>query len=109
MIHETLHMLDFESGVLSDQYRFQEVYDHYEYLLKKWYSTSEKKLTGKYNLSYYLEPTEVFARCGEIYFARICGVRSSLLGNARGFAYPEDELLLEKINKYYEPLLKRRK
>ena len=57
---------------------------------------------SKYNLDYYFVPTEVFARCGELYFTRFRGVDNSLLRFERGFDYPENEKLLELIKKYYD-------
>ena len=60
------------------------------------------RIYSKYNLDYYLVPTEVFARCGELYFTRFRGVDNSLLKFERGFDYPENEKLLELIKKYYD-------
>lgn len=81
----------------------------YEACLQEYLSDCEDpdlkaRLNGnsKYNLDYYLVPTEVFARCGELYFTRFRGVDNSLLKFERGFDYPENEKLLELIKKYYD-------
>jgi hypothetical protein len=66
-----------------------------------------KVLQGKtkYNLAYYLQSTEVFARCFEIYLARIRKVDNSLLSPTKGFAYPEDEELEVLIESFYTTLI----
>ena len=81
----------------------------YEACLQEYLSDCEDpdlkaRLNGnsKYNLDYYFVPTEVFARCGELYFTRFRGVDNSLLRFERGFDYPENEKLLELIKKYYD-------
>lgn len=113
MTHEYFHMLDYEYGEMSRKASFQEVYElckqsmekHVEALpedsemKKAWYGKT------KYNRNYYLEPTEVFARCGEIYITRILGVTNSLCEPELGFAYPDNEVLNEKIGQFYGAFL----
>ena len=108
-VHEFLHMYDHFHGMLSEGYDFKEIRLQYETCLQEYLSDCEDpdlkaRLNGnsKYNLDYYLVPTEVFARCGELYFTRFRGVDNSLLKFERGFDYPENEKLLELIKKYYD-------
>ena len=108
-VHEFLHMYDHFHGMLSEGYDFKEVRLQYESCLQEYLSDCEDpdlkaRLNGnsKYNLDYYFVPTEVFARCGELYFTRFRGVDNSLLKFERGFDYPENEKLLELIKKYYD-------
>lgn len=118
-IHEFLHMIDFTSEnpgsgyrTLSERHSFYEIRTKYEACLRK-YIEEEKtnpiavQLIGntKYNLDYYLEPTEIFARCGEIFFRRILNVNSSLLNECHDFCYPTDQKLEEAIIRYYQELL----
>ena len=108
-VHEFLHMYDHFHGMLSEGYDFKEIRLQYEACLQEYLSDCEDpdlkaRLNGnsKYNLDYYFVPTEVFARCGELYFTRFRGVDNSLLRFERGFDYPENEKLLELIKKYYD-------
>lgn len=108
--HEYFHMLDYNDGELSRKYDFLIIRERYEKLLREWLakqpadSMKKKMLEGntKYNIAYYLEPTEIFARCGEMYLKEICGVNNSLVSYAGGFAYPKaDEELMNLIKDYY--------
>ena len=108
-VHEFLHMYEHFHGMLSEGYDFKEIRLQYEACLQEYLSDCEDpdlkaRLNGnsKYNLDYYFVPTEVFARCGELYFTRFRGVDNSLLRFERGFDYPENEKLLELIKKYYD-------
>lgn len=109
MAHEVGHMLDYHFGSLSTKYSFQKIYDKYENLLKDYQQKSseeeQKVLKGssKYNLKYYLQPTEVFARCFEMYVVRTRNIDNSLC-RPGGFAYPEDETLLALIGEYFNEL-----
>ena len=111
MVHEVGHMIDYHLGHISARYAFQRIYDRYERLLKDYCHNSNtaeaKVLKGntKYNLKYYLMPTEVFARCFEMYVVRIRGVDNSLCKPAGGFAYPEDEELMDLIREFYDGIL----
>lgn len=115
-IHEYLHMIDqaVEGEELShsSRYSFSAIKERYEKVLGDWINMqppSDKDVAvlkgkTKYNLAYYLEPTEIFARCGEMYFKRIVGVNSSLLAYGSRFAYPADEKLMELVKEYYDSL-----
>lgn len=115
-IHEYLHMIDHsvEANEKDHSARrgFYAIRVQYEVLLRSWMKEQKaedpvvKVLKGntKYNLSYYLEPTEIFARCGEMYFKRIMEVNSSLLGCNNGFAYPQDEGLMRMVKEYFDSL-----
>lgn len=112
-VHEAFHLVDFERGNLSMGYAFQPVRQEYERILRDGVNNAPGGLkktlmgTSKYNLDYYLKPTEVFARCGEIYMTRIRGIKNSLCRPDAGFAYPEregNEKLYELIAGYYPAL-----
>ena len=112
--HEFFHMVDYERGHLSEGFRFLQIRAAYEQILrrdmKKLSKEKREKLQGKskYNLDYYLTPTEVFARCGEIYMTRIRCVNNSLCRPEDGFEYPPrdgNEALYGLIGEYYDKLL----
>ena len=114
--HEYFHMLDYESGRVSSGFAFSKVRERYRLCLlstleKEGNEAVKEKLQGtsKYNLAYYLTPTEIFARCGELYLTKIKGISNSLvkLDTRTYFAYPEDEELLELIKDYFGEFLKR--
>lgn len=113
MGHEYLHMVDFKRGELSGKYDFLKIRECYKGILKDFIASLpsddplRSRLEGstKYNLKYYLEPTEVFARCGELYFTKLRGVDNSLLRPSYNFAYPADsEELMCLIDEYYGEL-----
>ena len=66
---------------------------------------SGKVLKGKYSLKYYLTPTEVFARCFEMYVTRCLGLTSSLCKQEEDWAYPEEEKLMQQVKGYFDRLL----
>lgn len=109
MVHEVGHMLDYHFDSLSKKYSFQKIYDRYEGLLREYQyksSEAEKKVlkgNSKYNLKYYLQATEVFARCFEMYVVRTKNIDNSLC-RPGGFAYPEDEKLMGLIKEYFDSL-----
>lgn len=114
--HEYFHMLDYESGRVSSRFAFSKVRERYRLCLlstleKEGNEAVKEKLQGtsKYNLAYYLTPTEIFARCGELYLTKIKGISNSLVepDTRTYFAYPEDEELLELIKDYFGEFLKR--
>jgi len=115
MGHEYLHMYDYFHGVISSTYDFYEIRNRYGEVLRAFADKLRKedalkmRLLGstKYNLKYYLEPTEIFARCGELYFTRIQGVDNSLLKPEYNFAYPKDEQLMKLIGEFYGTLFGR--
>lgn len=109
--HEYFHLLDFKYGKLSRRYDFEPIRKAYEQEIKKSLQErgsldSMKSSSKKYNLSYYLEPTEIFARCGELYLVHK-GVNNSLASPDKtiGFAYPEEEKFLCMVEEYFDKLL----
>lgn len=105
-IHEYGHMIDYTMGDLSQKAQFARVYALYKESFEKYISKhTEIKLTSKYGKGYYLMPTEVFARCFEMYFTRIRKYSNPLLGNCDGFAYPCDDELEKAIKIYFEGIL----
>ena len=58
---------------------------------------------SKYNYEYYTMPTEVFARCGEMYLIRTLKIKNSLVKMDGGldYVYPDNAELMECINKYF--------
>lgn len=113
MVHEYFHMLDYEYESRSRKASFQNVYLLYKNALEEYIKAQSKGSavykgwygTAKYNRDYYLEPTEVFARCGEIFITRIMGVVNSLCEPDLGFAYPDNEALNQEIEQYYRGFL----
>lgn len=111
MVHEVGHMIDYHCGHISERRYYTAVYDRYRYLFDKFIQgndTSQTKILcgrTKYNCAYYLQNTEVFARCFEIYLMRIRKIDNSLCKPVIGFAYPEDEQLTQLIEKFFNQLL----
>ena len=113
--HEYFHMLDHEYGNVSGGYMFSKVRERYKTCLLAALDkpeNSEKKeflkKKTKYDLNYYLTPTEVFARCGELYLTKVKKVNNSLVkpDEELSFAYPEDEKLIELISAFFDEFLK---
>ena len=108
LIHEFGHLIDFTYGNLSVTNRFYPILAMYkDELLRSMDGDSalQKAMQSKtkYNFGYYTMPTEVFARCFELYCTRTLGVSNSLV-NASGFAYLEEPALLSKISEYFDEL-----
>jgi len=56
---------------------------------------------SKFNLGYYFQPTEIFARSGEIYLNQK-GIKNSFLKESyKGFQYPNDAEYLRELNRYF--------
>lgn len=111
MAHELLHLLDFKLGCKSKGVSFQRIRDAYASLVEENVRKSPDDLarwngSSKYNKKYYLEPTEVFARCGELFLTRELGLKSACVSKetASGFAYPEDERFQKMIAEYFNEL-----
>ncbi len=109
-VHEFLHMYDHFHGMLSEGYDFKEIRLQYEACLQEYLSDCEDpdlkaRLNGnsKYNLDYYLVPTEVFARCGELYFTRFRVIKEKLL--SAEWITQEENLLLKVLPEYKEDIL----
>lgn len=115
-IHEMLHMVDYESGLISYGIKFRNMATKYKQIvddsIKKlgqddpvyieWFNSKKK-----YGRDYYFSSTEIFARLGELYFSEILGIESSFnyKGELEGiskYVYPKDEQLLEDIAPFYE-------
>lgn len=112
-VHEYFHMLDDVLGDVSLKSGFFRIADRYQFILSDYVKKEEEKGNilfskhSKYNLNYYLQKCEIFARCGEIHLFRNLHVVSSLLKHedTHSFAYPDDKELNHLIEEYYTPLL----
>lgn len=109
--HEFFHLCDFAAGELSLKARFLNVRQTYERIVRDEVANMpdgclKKQLEGKskYNLKYYLEPTEIFARMGELYMSQVLGVRNSLIEQSyKGrFEYPSNPELLGYVKDYFD-------
>lgn len=108
--HEYFHLLDYKNNCLSKRYSFQSIIQLYTCLIEEEVKKSDKlkQWNGntKYNRDYYLEPTEIFARCGEMYLTHIKQVSNSLVNpDYNGFAYPNNADLLYLIDNYFSKVL----
>ena len=113
LVHENMHKIDFLRGKLSEQVGFSEIRRLYEEAVRKEMKAlpdeRKKVLKGssKYNLKYFLKPTEIFARCGELYVKEVRGVTNSLCMAGTGFEYPKEKdcpELYRAIRAYYDGL-----
>lgn len=115
-VHEVFHMIDYEygkkmnyQGKISYSLDFIQISELYKKLVEE---ELEKKpeiknqLKGKFDLSYFFQSEEIFARCGEIYLENILkDVKGNhLLGVKEGVFYPKDEALIKKIKNFYDDL-----
>ena len=68
------------------------------------------KSGSKYNRSYYTMPTEIFARCFELYVSKCLGVKNSIVPAAfsQEGIYPTNDLMLDTISNYFgsQPFVK---
>lgn len=111
--HEYFHMIDDNLNDLSLDYEFADIVYRYQSLLQRAIERAKEEgkqvVTdkGKYNLSYYMRKSEIFARCGEIYLFRILEIKSSLLkpSEKESIFYPDDKRLNQLIEAYYSDLL----
>lgn len=112
-LHEYFHMIDDHLNDVSLHYDFSKIVYRYQTLLQRSVEKANENGTqvvpnnGKYNLSYYMRKSEIFARCGEIYLFRILKIKSSLLkpNEKESIFYPDDERLNQLIEAYYDNLL----
>lgn len=113
-VHELFHLIDWESDELSLKYDFFDIRKEYEKELRKTLSSMDdnslkKKLSGssKYSIDYYLEPSEIFARCGEVYAYKKMGIRNSLakIDNFTEFGYDLSDELYAKVESYFDIIL----
>ena len=108
-------MLDYEHGKVSRSYGFQKTLELYRSSLEAELDKDPvlRKILegkGKFNKEYYLQSSECFARCGEIYLVRICGIDNSIVKpdeQTSGFAYPRNKELEESIKEYFDAFLNR--
>lgn len=111
LIHEYGHLIDFTHGNLSNTSTFYELRALYKCSLLSFMDSDEgfnKSMKGnsKYNLSYYLTPTEIFARCFELYVSKILGVTNSIVPQDFSCGiYPQDDAFLGKVKDYFDWLL----
>lgn len=110
MLHEYGHLIDYEYGKLSLEYDFLNVRSLYKERMNALMSnpgnvSAQLKGKTKYNLSYYLEPTEIFARSFELYMAKEKGICNSILPKEFSFAYPQDTEFLLAVKDYFDQLL----
>lgn len=114
-IHELGHLMDYEwSGtgkkgdMLNAQEAFKPLYDLY---VAHYMQYNTRTHGGKYSVKYYTNPTEVFARCFELYVARKFGdvvineTMEAYKKPYRAGTYPtENVLVLNEIDKYFNTL-----
>lgn len=104
--HEAFHMMDYACGRVSSGYSFRKVLEKYSLLITEEVENNvdlKKNLKGKYDLNYFLIPTEIFARCGEIFLSRIMGIDNSLIKpeEEKNFAYPDNKELNNLITEFF--------
>ncbi|MBQ7065258.1 MAG: hypothetical protein IJN92_00395 [Lachnospiraceae bacterium] len=110
-MHEYGHLIDYKKGNLSKRGgAFEPVYKAYEtYLLDEMEKNASLKEElsgrGKYNKSYYLQPTEVFARSFELYLSRCKKIHNSLVPVEFSNKYPLSEEYLTLVERYFDELL----
>ena len=115
MVHEVGHMIDYHMDHISIKYSFRKIFERYEWLLNEYMRKADKEVADvlkgntKYNLQYYLQPSEVFARCFEMYVVRIREIDNSLCKPNYGFAYPADEILMGYIKEFFDDILLKKK
>jgi hypothetical protein len=116
-IHELGHQLDYTLGgskkqLLSETLKFRVVVDSYREIMEKTVMALEEshpfrqRWQGKtaFNGSYYMQPTEIFARSFELYLHHK-GVKTSFLKSSYiDYEYPNDAAYLELVNKYFDDL-----
>ena len=112
-LHEYGHLIDYTYGDLSEKCDFQAIYTSYCCYLDAQIRGDEKikkqmASGSKYNASYYKQPTEVFARCFELYMSCCIKVNSSLVPLPESFqksVYPMDAAFLSMVENYFDKLL----
>jgi hypothetical protein len=118
-LHEFGHLIDFvfhkdESRLLnSERLEFKPLIREYTRLVTnevhKLAAGDQFRLKWggktKYNVSYYLQNTEIFARTYELYLTKVKGIESSLLQeNYTEIVYPCSERFLNMIAGYFDDL-----
>ena len=111
LVHEYGHLIDFSCEQLSAAADFYAIRTAYKERLERNMAENEAlsaRMKGKtkYNMAYYLTPTEIFARCFELYVALHLKVRSSIVPETFSKeVYPQDEIFLDMVVKYFDRLL----
>lgn len=110
LVHEYGHLIDYTNGSLSEKKDFREIKQHYVQYL---HAQMEKNKTAKslmegktkYNFDYYSRPTEIFARCFELYIGKVLGVRNSIVPiTFSDMIYPQEENFLLTIAEYFNTM-----
>lgn len=111
LTHEFGHMIDYLNGNLSLKPEFTKVLNLYEKHIGKKMTEDKAFATlmngkGKYNKSYFLKPTEIFARSFELYCVKVLKVNNSLVPteDSFGLEYPMTEEYMDLICKYFQNL-----
>lgn len=115
--HEIFHMIDhisIKNNNLSELDSFSDIKDVYMELVIKGIGKLKeddkirKQFYGrsKYNKNYYFKPSEIFARCGELYVSDILKIKNSLINKDGGIYYPKDQGFLKLIKIYYSNMLR---
>lgn len=111
LLHEYAHLIDYCYGNLSLKGTFSQV--KYKYRTKLFDNAYKNKAfleqlnsNKKYNKDYYLNPTEIFARCFEIYISKVLKVENSLTPDVDNKPeYPVDEEFISLITEYFKSIL----
>lgn len=111
LCHEYWHLLDYRYKRISNRYSFQHILSEYKILVESKVYNSPKLISiwegkSKYNSSYYLEPTEIFARCGEIYISKVLNLSNSLTKITYNEFYPNNESFCKLLDEFYSNLIK---
>jgi len=106
-MHEFGHLIDYECGSLSLEGEFYQIKRLYKDWLAKYEDSFNKK--SKYNIQYYLKPTEIFARSFEIFCHEVLKIENDLLPDKFAEAvYPNDEQYIREVTAYFNSLLERK-
>lgn len=125
-VHEAFHQIDFILGeklinddCYSETMHFRSIYDLYKELVISAVNQLPEdhdfkvQWNGKtkFNKNYYLQATEAFARCGEIYVATK-GIEANSLFKEKSelsyqAVYPFDPLLVKNITLFFDDLLQK--
>lgn len=115
-IHELGHHIDmtYKNSAMSDAFNFRTIAIEYKKALKMALDECTDEYTVKYvknKLWYFFTPTEIFARCFEVYLVSQKGFKSSFVHNnvksPLMLGFPKlTESFLEKINSYFSQIIK---
>lgn len=106
-LHEFGHLMDYEGGDLSLSAAFAAIRKEYG----AWIDAHADKIPkrGKYDRSYFLTPTEIFARSFETYCKRALGLTCCLLPETFNEAvYPTGERYDGLVAEYFDRLLRQK-